>query len=150
MHGLLGHLWSYFRSFIILCGKRVETTWGIHDDDAPLATKVLSALCSPARNYIRASLSFLIISQIAHMSKSRGKSMPHIHLWVRPSEYVMRNNLIINWESCNFQVHYPKEGKTLKRATFSNDIVRDFAHSCHFMQLRGASFPFARGGQGRA
>ena len=72
---------------------------GVHDDDAPLlATKVLSALCSPARNYIRASLSSLIISQIAHMSKSCGESTPHIHLWVRarpPGGYVMRTNLII-------------------------------------------------------
>ena len=120
VRAVLGHLWIYFRSFIILCGKRVETTGGIHDDDAPLATKVLSALCSPARNYIRASLSVLIISQIAHMSKSRGKSMPHIHLWVHPSEYVMRNNLIIigRVAACEYVI---KRGAP-KHATFPNAI----------------------------
>ena len=123
VRALLGHLWIYFKSNQVLHFALRETTWGIHDDDAPLATKVLSALCSPARNYIRASLSVLIISQIAHMSKSCGKSMPHIHLWVHPSEYVMRNNLIIigRVATCKY-ILYPKQGTTPKHATSPIDI----------------------------
>ena len=89
-----------------------KTKGSTHNADAPLATQVLSLLCSPARNYIRASLSFLIFSQIAHMSKSCCKSVPHIHLWVRPSDFVMRNNLIIigGVAICKYVVIFIKRG----------------------------------------